>query len=195
MYRKLHMGQGFNARPLEFRYAATFRPALDREQKVVVAGQRTLLLDGTDSARGGVTGYPEIDARIVSLRNELRRDPRIFEADIVNVLTLLGPVGNLMGPNKVSTLLGPVGNLMGQAVQDKRYRTPIDEAAFQKDFQSFLRSNSAIGAELHVQPDLAGGRVDLSFRGIGIELKAEGKQALLPPRLRLYANAAKRPVD
>lgn len=170
----LHMGQGFNARPLEFRYAATFHPEPDWDQTVVVAGQRTLLLDGTDTSRPSITGYPEIDARIRALRNELRRHPQIAESDLLNLLTLLTPIGNLMG----------------QAVQDKRYPDPIDEAAFQKDFQSFLRSQAAIGAELEVQPQLAGGRVDLSFRGIGMELKAERQKRLMPDDCRQYAQQA-----
>lgn len=160
----LHAPQGFNARPLEFRYAAEFQPRPNREESIVVAGQRTLRLDGTDTSRHPLTGYGEVDAKIIKLRERLRLEPLISEADIRDLLALL-------------TL---IGNLMGQAVQDKRYPEPIDEAAFQADFQRFLRSNAAIGSELEAQGHVTGGRVDLTFRGIRIELKSERTRRLLP---------------
>ena len=79
---------------------------------------------------------------------------------------------------------------MGQAVQDKRYPKPIDEAAFQADLQAFLRSNAAIGSELEIQGEVAGGKVDLSFRGIKIELKSERSKRLLPDDCKKFAGQA-----
>jgi hypothetical protein len=131
----LHATQGFNARPLEFRYAAEFQPRLASEESIVLAGQRTLRLDGTDTSRHPLTGYAELDNKIIELRNRLRLEPLISEADIRDLLAVLSPVANLMG----------------QAVQDKRYPRPIDEGAFQADFQSFLRAYASIGSELEVQ--------------------------------------------
>ncbi len=75
---------------------------------------------------------------------------------------------------------------MGQAVQDKRYPKPIDEA----DFQAFLRANAAIGSELEVQTQVAGGKVDLSFRGIRIELKSQRSKRLLPEDFKKFAEQA-----
>ncbi|MGZ2459671.1 MULTISPECIES: hypothetical protein [Rhizobium] len=170
----LHAAQGFNARPLEFRYAAEFKPRPKHEESIVVAGQRTLRLDGTDTSRLPLTGYGELDAKIVQLRDRLRLEPMISETDLRDLLALLIPVGNLMG----------------QAVQDKRYPQPINEAAFQADFQSFLRANSAIGSELEVQGHVAGGRVDLTFRGIRIELKSERYKRLLPDDCKQFAEQA-----
>lgn len=170
----LHASQGFNARPLEFRYAAEFQPRPKRDVSIVLAGQRTLRLDGTDTSRHPLTGYGELDAKIILLREKLRREPLISETDVRDLLMLLTPVANLMG----------------QAVQDKRYPTPIDESVFQNDLQTFLRSNSAIGSELEVQGEIAGGKVDLSFRGIKIELKSERSKRLLPDDCKKFAEQA-----
>ncbi|MEJ7927046.1 hypothetical protein WG908_09790 [Sphingobium sp. AN641] len=170
----LHGGQGFNARPLEFRYAAEFQPAVEREQRVVVAGQRTLRLNGADTTRRAVTGYGEIDAKIVLLREKLRLEPLVSERDIMDLLTLLAPLGNLLG----------------QAVQDKRYPMPIDEAAFEKDVLAYLRANTGVGQELELQAQVAGGRTDLSFRGIRIELKSERSRRLVPDDCKQYAQQA-----
>ena len=75
-------------------------------------------------------------------------------------------------------------------MQDKRYPKPIDEAMFQTDLQAFLRSNAAIGSELEVQGEVAGGKVDLSFRGIKIELKSEQSKRLLPDDCKKFAEQA-----
>ncbi len=170
----LHASQGFNARPLEFRYAAEFQPQPGCDESIVLAGQRTLRLDGTDTSRHPLTGYGELDTKIIQLREKLRLEPLISETDIRDLLTLITPVANLMG----------------QSVQDKRYPKPIDEAMFQADFQGFLRSNAAIGSELEVQGHVAGGKVDLSFRGIKIELKSERSKRLLPEDCSQFAEQA-----
>lgn len=160
----LHASQGFNARPLEFRYSAEFQPQPKCNESIVLAGQRTLRLDGTDTSRHPLTGYSELDKKIIQLREKLRLEPLISEALVRDMLTLLAPVANLMG----------------QSVQDKRYPKVIDEAMFQADFQAFLRSNAAIGSELEVQSEITGGKVDLSFRGIKIELKSERQRGFSP---------------
>lgn len=170
----LHASQGFNSRPLEFCYAAEFQPQPKRDESVVLAGQRTLRLDGSDPSRHPLTGYSELDSKITQLREQLRLEPLISQTDIRDLLALLTPVANLMG----------------QAVQDKRYPKAIDEAAFQVDFQAFLRANSAIGSALEVQSEVAGGKVDLSFRGIRIELKSERTKRLLPDDCRKFAEQA-----
>ncbi len=170
----LHASQGFNARPLEFRYAAEFQPQPGRDEPIVLAGQRTLRLDGTDTTLHPLTGYSELDTKIIQLREKLRLEPLISETDVRDMLTLITPVANLMG----------------QAVQDNRYPRPIDEATFQSDFQAFLRSNAAVGSELEVQGQVAGGKVDLSFRGMKIELKSERSKRLLPEDCGKFAEQA-----
>jgi len=87
------------------------------------------------------------------------------------------------------TLLIPMGNLMGQSVQDnKRFPTVIFEAEFQDRIREWLRQQPAIGNELEEQPHAAGGRADLSYRGIRIELKCESSKRLLPDDCKRYVS-------
>ena len=158
----VHAPQGLNARPLEFIYAAEFNSPAGK-LSVVTAGQRELRLDGMPSAPA-MTGYPSIDRKILELRDRLRSEPLVPEKELATLLTLIKPFGKLMG----------------QSVQDARYTEPIDETAFEADLRQFLRSDPAIGAALEEQPNVAGGRVDLSFQGLRIEVKSERKSRLTP---------------
>jgi hypothetical protein len=169
----LHASQGMNARPLEFLYAAEFQPP-SGDQPVVIAGQRTLRLDGADPSTQPITGWPDIDRKIIALRNELRLQPLVSEEDVADLLRLLVPIGALMG----------------QAVQDALYPKPIDEDAFQEHLRQFLRSHPSIGSALEEQPHVSGGRADLSFRGIRIELKSERRSRLIPGDCRKFAGQA-----
>jgi hypothetical protein len=56
----------------------------------------------------------------------------------------------------------------------------ISEAEFQKQVREWLRQQPAIGSQLEEQAHSTGGRTDLSFRGIRIELKSEPAKRLLP---------------
>jgi hypothetical protein len=169
----IHAPQSFHAHPYEFMYAAEFAP-VQSEQPVIVAGLRTLRLDGSDLSQTPITGYPAIDRRILELRERMRLEPRISEDELGNALTLLASLGNLMG----------------QAVQDARYPDPIYEAAFQDDVREFLRRAPAIGVELEEQAFSTGGKTDLSFRGIRIELKSERKRRLTPKDCAQYSQQA-----
>ena len=88
------------------------------------------------------------------------------------------------------TVLGPLANLVGAAVQDALYPTPIYEEAFETDVRQRLRTVPTIGAELEQQAHAGGGRTDLSFRGIRIELKSERKRRVLPENAAAYADQA-----
>ena len=158
----VHAPQGLNARPLEFIYAAEFNSP-EGALSVVTAGQRELRLDGMPSSQT-MTGYRLIDRKILELRDRLRSEPLVPEEELATLLTLLKPLGMLMG----------------QAVQDARYTEPIDERTFQADLRQILRSDPAIGAALEEQPNVAGGRADLSFQGLRIEVKSEPKKRLAP---------------
>lgn len=159
----VHARQALNARPLEFIYAAEFRP-VSSEQPVLVAGQRSLRLDGTDPAQRAITGYPGLDRKLLEIRETLRLDPAIAEADLRDALTILAPLANLMG----------------QSVQDARFPDVIDEATFQREVRQFLRMHPTIGVALEEQAHSGGGRTDLSFHGVRLELKSERKKKLLP---------------
>ena len=88
------------------------------------------------------------------------------------------------------TLLKPLGKFMGQSVQDALYTEPTDERTFQADLQQFLRSDPDIGAALEEQPNVAGGRADLSFHGLRIELKSESKHRLAPEHCKKFVRQA-----
>ena len=159
----LFASQGINARPLEFIYTAEFQPP-NRDRAVLVAGQRALRLDGADPTQDPISGWRDIDAKILAIRNELRLTPLVHEDDLGNLLTLLVPIGALMG----------------DAAFEGRYPQPIDEATFQIEFRRALRSKPSIGSALQDQTNVAGGRVDLSFGNIAIELKSERSVRLAP---------------
>lgn len=167
----LHAPQSLKARPFEFIYTAECQP-VSSEKFVSIAGQRTLRLDGSSADRQLITGYPGIDAKLISLRDALRLEPLVPERDLDDLLTVLVPLSNLMG----------------QSVQDnKKFASVIAEAEFQNRVREWLRQNPAIGLELEEQPHAAGGRADLSFRGIRIELKCEPTKRLLPDDCKHYA--------
>jgi hypothetical protein len=166
----LHAPQNLRARPFEFIYTAEFEPT-STERPVSIAGQRTLRLDGAAADQQLVTGYPGLDRKLLSLRESLRLEPLVPERDLDDLLTVLIPLANLMG----------------QAAQDNLFPTAISEAEFQNSVREWLRRTPRIGAELEEQPHVAGGRADLSFRGIRIELKSEPAKRLLPDDCRYYA--------
>jgi hypothetical protein len=167
----LHAPQALKARPFEFIYTAEFQPVASGKV-VSIAGQRTLRLDGSSPDRQPITGYPGIDAKLMSLRDALRLEPLVPERDLDDLLTVLIPLSNLMG----------------QSVQDNRkFPGVISEAEFQDRVREWLRQQPGIGVELEEQPHAAGGRADLSFRGIRIELKSEPKKRLLPDDCKHYA--------
>lgn len=169
----VHASQSLNARPLEFVYAAEFHPT-SCEQPVVVAGQRSLRLDGTDPSLRGITGYPGLDRKILQVRDELRLDPSVLERELRDTLTVLAPLANLMG----------------QSLQDARFPEAIDESIFQREVRQFLRMHPTIGVDLEEQAHAGGGRTDLSFRGIRLELKSERKKRLTPADCSQFAQQA-----
>jgi hypothetical protein len=159
----IHASQGFDARPLEFLYAAQFEPAVG-DERLVIAGQRTLRLDGLGPEGQAISGYGELDAAILGVRRALRADASVPDQDIRSVMTILPTLANLAGAS----------------VQDALYPNPISESVFEADARDRLRAVPTIGAELEQQAHAAGGRTDLSFRGVRIELKSEQKNRLLP---------------
>lgn len=150
-----------NARPFEFKYVAKFTPN-SAEQPVSIVGQRTLLLEGIDLARNPITGYRNLDVKIMEVRDRLRQTPGVLQQELLDALTLLAPVANYAG----------------QVVQDNLYESVVSEAEFQKRMRSFLRGHPMIGAGLEEHPRAGGGITDLSFKGIRIELKSESDKPL-----------------
>jgi hypothetical protein len=110
-----------HARPLEFKYVARFTP-YSVEQPVSTVGQRTLLLEGIDFARNPITGYPNLDAKILEVLAELRQTPGILQQERLDALILLASVANHAG----------------QVVQDNLYDSVVSENEFQKRIKSSL---------------------------------------------------------
>ena len=157
----LKVAQGLQARPFEFKYAAEFLPS-GVEQPVAVVGHRTLLIEGLDLNANPVTGYRAVDRKIVEIRNALRRQGQLPNADLSDSL-------------KILTVLS---NVAGRAVQDAEFTGVWTEAQFQDYVRKELRRRPEIGAELDEHAHASGGVTDLSYHGIPIELKSQSKQVL-----------------
>jgi hypothetical protein len=152
----LNVPQHFGARPYEFKYVARFLPS-ECEQPIDTVGQRTLTLQGMNPALRSLTGYANLDRKLIEIRDQLRPTFRRDQQDLVDALTLAMPLVNLAG----------------QARQDNLFKSVISEPDFQKEIRRLLRARPSIGAALDEHPHAAGGITDLSFRGIRLELKVE----------------------
>ncbi|MBG0810426.1 hypothetical protein IY145_13705 [Methylosinus sp. H3A] len=166
----IRMRIAIGARPLEFLYSAEFQP-VSAEQPVAVAGQRSLRIDSSEFEDRCETGYPSLDAKLIEVRNRLRDEPRISEREIGTALHLFKPLANLVG----------------QAVHANLFPSPLNEAAFESHVAQHLRRHPEIGVELEVQAQAGGGRTDLSFRQMRIELKVKNDAPLSTKELEKYS--------
>jgi hypothetical protein len=103
-----------------------------------------------------VTGFVDVDVRL----REMRREARGYGIPD-------SEVGDLL------TVAATAGRISSQAIADDLYPGVWSEAQFQADVRSRLRMDRHIAAELEEHPHAAGGIVDLSYRHIRIELKAD----------------------
>lgn len=158
----LNVPQHFAARPYEFKYVAEFLPE-ESEQAIETVGQRTLRLEGFDPGLHPITGYGNLDRKVMAVRNHLRTVSGVSQQELSDALTLVAPLANLAG----------------QARQDNYFKSAISESEFQREITGFLRSWPTIGAELDEHPHAAGGITDLSFKGIRLELKSETTQNMV----------------
>ena len=117
------------------------------------------------------TGYPNMNSKLVEVRQELSRTFGVSEADVQHTMTLLSGVANVAA----------------QAVQDSLFKAGTRENEFQKDMKRYLRTNPLIGAGLEDHPHSGGGVTDLSFQQIRLELKAYWDGA--PMQIELEADA------
>ena len=153
--------QHFGARPFEFKYVPHFVPTTS-DQPVETIGQRTLLLEGIDAGLHPITGYPNLDRKLIALRDHIRATPGIGQQELADTLTLAAPLANLAG----------------QARQDNSFGSVFSEPEFQVRIRQTLRGWPTIGAELDEHPHAAGGITDLSFRGVRLELKVEDTRSI-----------------
>jgi hypothetical protein len=165
--------QGLNARPSEFRYVAYFQPSLS-EQPVAVVGQRTLRIEAFDLKSMRWTGFPNLDAKLLKVRDVLRLEAAVPPEDIANALTVLRVLSNFAG----------------RCARDNEVSGIWPEARFQKEIRRDLRIDPEIGFELDEHSQVAGGVMDLAYRRICIELKASCDRRLKVDDCRRYAPQA-----
>lgn len=153
--------QGLNARPFEFRYAASFKPTAV-EQPVATLGQRTLRIEAIDLKANSLTGYAGLDSKIIEIREALRSRFNI-------------PPDDLGAALKLATGMAAY---MGRVLQDNEINEVLSEKQFQTLVRAELRRRPEIGSALSEHPQVAGGIMDLSLHAVPLELKVEGKKRL-----------------
>jgi hypothetical protein len=155
----LRVPQALAARPLEFAYRAWFSPE-SCGARLVVEGQRHLRVQSYDPERNPISGYAEVDQRLIAIRREARMHPGVRDK----------PLGSFL------TILAALGGIAGQALQDGLFHGKWTESRFHRDMLRRLRDRKEIGSELEEHPRAGGGLTDLSFQRIRIELKVEPNQ-------------------
>ena len=155
----LNVAQSLQARPFEFKYAASFLPA-SVEQPVAVTGHRTLLVEGVDFEADSISGYASADKKILQLRDAARAAGNVASGDFDNALRIFVALVNLAG----------------RALQDADLDGVTPEDKFQDYVRADLRRNRRIGADLDEHAEGGGGITDLSYKGVPIELKSESSK-------------------
>jgi hypothetical protein len=148
----LKVPQALHASPYEFRYAAAFD--IEPAEPAIVVGQRNLRFESYDPTLAPMTGYRDIDEKLMRIRDQLRKS-LVAPEDVKNTLLVLKCLGNLAG----------------RALQDALLKEATKEKDFQTQGRDELRRAPYIGEELEEHPASSGGITDLSFRRIRIELK------------------------
>lgn len=166
----LKLAQPVGAKPFEFKYRAVFDPGDTGYMDLV--GHRTLKLESLDPTGHALSGYENIDAKILSIRNQLMSLPGFSEPDLLTTMRLLSGIGNIAG----------------QALQDAVFPIGTKEKAFQKEILKMLRARPDIGSDLEEHPAAGGGFTDLSLDKIRLELKAESDCKPTKEQLSKYAN-------
>ena len=150
----LKASHSIQAKPFEFKYTAEFTPTIS-EQPVSVTGHRTLKIESIDLTKSPITGYFNLDGKIIKIRDVLRNTPLMSANDLISALQMLTPICKLAA----------------NALNDAIFKDANTEADFQKIVRSCLRQNPFIGQNLEEHGGAAGGFKDLSFNGIPLELK------------------------
>ena len=152
---RIKVAAAFGARPFEFKYRAVFEPSRS-EQPLDIIGHRTLRFQSVDPLDHAISGYAEIDRKLLELRDKLGTVPGLPDIDRCNALEVCAGLGNLAG----------------QALSDSLFPEGTKEDEFQTEAVKALRLRPSIGEDLEIHPQTGGGVTDLSFHRIRIELKA-----------------------
>ncbi len=141
---------------------------------MAIVGQRTLRIEAFDLKRTRWTGFPNLDTKLLNLRDILRSESTVPPGDIINALSVLRVLANFAG----------------RCVRDNEVNEIWSEARFQRAIRGELRRVPEIGSELEEHPQVSGGIADLAYRGICIELKASSDRTLHLDDCRRYAPQA-----
>lgn len=158
---RLNVPQTLRSRPLEFAYRAQFLP-MKPEMRVLVEGQRHLVLRSFDPEQHAITGYRVVDRRLVEIMGELRHQVGIPDREMDDFILAFSALGRLAG----------------ESLQDNLFPGIRSESDFQSEIRTRLRMHPRIGSQLEEHPRAAGGITDLSFCSIRIELKVECGQVV-----------------
>lgn len=165
----LEIAHSFGSRPYEFLYAAEFDYTGDA-QSVAIVGHRRLLLEGSDIEKKPLTGFRNVDRRLIKIRDEIRGFPGLPPSDIANTMVVLCGFGSIAA----------------RALKSGTFEANVSEASFQKKVTEMLQGRNDIGEKLQGHPEAAAGITDLTFQNIAIELKVENTKVLFPKDLEKY---------
>lgn len=160
-------------RPLEVRYVAqgvelaSGNGGTEQKVDILTQGQTRLSFRSYDLAKNPITGFRNIDRRILEVRDEAR--------------SYMLPDDEL---SDFLTLLAAIGSVAAQSIMDNLYPNRLTEKEFQNDLRQRLRAIPTIGGELEEHPRAAGGITDLSFRKIRIELKVQSDKLAILDHVR-----------
>ncbi len=168
----LKLAQPVGAKPFEFKYRVIFDPSGTGQMDLL--GHRTLKLESLDPTGHALSGYANIDTKILSIRNQLMSLPGFPESDLLATMRLLSGIGNIAG----------------QALQDAIFPIGMKEKEFQKETLKMLRLRPNIGSDLEEHPAAGGGFTDLSLNKIRLELKAQSDNKPTKKQLSKYADQA-----
>lgn len=149
--------QDLLARPLGVSYTAVAYAADGATERLVVRGQQHLAFRSYDLEANPITGFRDLDRRLLELRDEARRRTGLDDEELTRFMTLLAGAGRIAA----------------QSVADNRHRGDWSEDAFHDDVRDRLRLTREIGSSLEEHPHAGGGITDLSFHRVRLELKAD----------------------
>lgn len=150
--------QRIDARPLQYCYRADFLPSRGPVAPVV-SGNSDLEFRSFDPALNPVSGYREVDLKLLEIRDRIRKTILVDDRQLADFLLLMASLGKIAA----------------KALQAATFSGQWNEKKFQDRIQDVLRNEPQIGSALEEHPTAAGGITDLSLRHVRLELKVENK--------------------
>ncbi|PRQ02040.1 hypothetical protein [Enhygromyxa salina] len=155
---RFHVPQSFGAEPLQFEYSGYF-VSPSGQIPVAVEGARELLFRSYDPALTPVTGYEQVDLKLMAILDQIRMVPGVGMREL----------------SSFAEAMKTIAQAAARSLQDGIFKDCRGEASFQSAMRKCMRDNPRIGSQLEEHPWAAGGGiVDLSFNRVRIELKYEG---------------------